>query len=90
MYLATVFPLLAAITRIDGLPDFGGSLIAVDLMALVWISPMLVYDLVRNGRLHRAYLIWLSLVVPLTAIHYSLWASPWWIATAPRWLGATN
>ena len=41
MYLATIFPLLAAITRIDGLPNFGGqSLIAVDLMALVWISPM--------------------------------------------------
>ena len=91
MYLGTVFPLLAAITRIDGLPNFGGqSLIAVDLMALVWISPMLVYDLVRSGRLHRAYMIWLALVVPLTAIQYSLWGSPWWIATAPRWLGATN
>jgi hypothetical protein len=62
MYLATVFPLLAAITRIDGLPDFGGqSLVAVDLMALVWISPMLVYDLARSGRLHRAYVIWFAL-----------------------------
>jgi hypothetical protein len=41
----------------------------------------------RNRGLHRAYLLFAGLYVPLTAGVYSVWETPWWHATAHQIMG---
>jgi hypothetical protein len=48
----------------------------------VAISPMLVWDLVRNRRLHEAYWVWLAIYVPTCLFVNAVWDTPWWHATA--------
>ena len=88
MFLAVAAALPAAIDRIDWLPTtFPNSLVATDLYMVLAVSPMLIWDLVRNRGLHRAYLIWASLFLPVTAVVYALWDTPWWHATARHIMG---
>lgn len=88
MILATVYPLLAGIDRWFWLPkNLVDPATFFDLALLIWIAPMCIWDLVRSGRVHKAYLIWLGVGVPLAIpIHY-LWGNPWWIETAGSWFG---
>ena len=61
MILATAGALPAGIDRIPWLPTtLPASPLAPDLYTLLAISPMLVWDLVRNRSLHKAYWIWLG------------------------------
>jgi len=88
MFLAVAAALPAAIDRIDWLPTtFPNSLVATDLYMVLAFSPMLIWDLVRNRGLHRAYVIWASLFLPVTAVVYALWDTPWWHATARHVMG---
>jgi hypothetical protein len=88
MVLATLMPLAAAIDRIDWLPStLPASPDSSSLYMLVWLSPVLIYDLLRRGRLHRAYVIGLMLNLPLIIASHCLASSPWWIASAPRLVG---
>jgi hypothetical protein len=48
---------------------------------------MLVWDLVRNRRLHEAYVIWFAVTIPFAVVVNLLWDTPWWHATAERILG---
>jgi hypothetical protein len=51
----------AAISRIHWLPTtMPKSSISLDLFVLLTISPMFIWDLIRNRGVHRAYLIWAS------------------------------
>jgi hypothetical protein len=88
MVLATLMPLAAASDRIDWLPStLPASPDSSSLYMFLWLLPVLLYDLLRRGRLHRAYVIGLLLNLPfLIASHY-LAGSPWWVATAPRLVG---
>ena len=88
MILATVMPLPAAFDRIDWLPaTLPESPASVHLYTLVWLLPVLVYDIARRGRVHWAYWIGLALNVPFVIATHLLWGSPWWLATAPRLMG---
>jgi hypothetical protein len=88
MILATALPLGAAISRITWLPtSVPSSGLTIDLLPLVVIAPMFAWDLYRLRRVHRAYLIWLALLLPCVALDYALWNSPWWFATVPRLMG---
>lgn len=88
MILASAIPLGAGIDRIDWLPStLPGSPIASDLYMLAAISPMFVWDLVRNQRIHRAYIVWIAMVLPVALAVYWLWDTPGWHATAHRIMG---
>jgi len=88
MVLATLMPLPAALDRIEWLPStMPASPDSSFLNMILWLSPVLLYDLLRRGRLHRVYVIGLLLNLPLVIAAHCLASSPWWIATAPRLVG---
>ena len=88
MILATAIALPAAIDRIPWLPTtLPGNPLATDLYVLLAVSPMLLWDVVRNRSLHRAYWIWLGVCLPFAVAVYGLWDTSWWHATAPRLMG---
>jgi hypothetical protein len=90
MILATVVPLPAAIDRINWIPhSVPESPMSPDLYVLLWIAPMFIYDLIRHKRIQRAYVIWFAISLPFAIAVHALWASPWWMATAPKIMGAS-
>jgi hypothetical protein len=85
MFLGTATLLPPAFARIVFLPNtMPDSPLGQDLYMLLWIAPMLLWDLYRQGSLHRAYLIWLGLFVPPSLVVYRLWGDPAWLAFASR------
>jgi hypothetical protein len=83
MILAPAMALPAGIDRIAWLPTtMPVSPLATDLYILLAISPMLVWDLVRNRRLHEAYWVWLAVCLPTSVFINAVWDTPWWHATA--------
>jgi hypothetical protein len=88
LILATVPPLGAAIDRIGWLPSsMPDSPSSAYLYMLLWIAPMFLWDLIRTGRVHRAYLVWGAFFVPTSLVIVQSWFSPRWIAIAERWMG---
>ena len=83
MFLATAVPLAASIDRMWWLPSsLPVNPWATDLYILLAISPMFVWDLIRNRTVHEAYRIWLAIYVPVVLLVDVLWDKPWWHATA--------
>lgn len=88
MILATAVALPAAIDRISWLPTtLPQSPIAADLYTMLAVSPMFVWDLARNRYIHRAYWIWLGLLMSFGVVVNLLWDTPWWHATARQIMG---
>jgi hypothetical protein len=88
MVLATLMPLPAAIDRIEWLPStLPASPDSSSLYMLLWLSPVLLYDMLRRGRVHRVYVIGSLLNLPFAVAAHFLAGSPWWIAIAPRLVG---
>jgi len=86
--LATAPLLAAAVDRIHWLPNtMPSSPLAPDTYILLAVAPMFIWDLVRNRKLHRAYVIFAALFVPSSVLVYSVWNSPWWHATARHIMG---
>lgn len=89
MFLATAMALPAGIDRIPWLPHtFPDSALSADLYTLLAVSPMFVWDLVRNRSIHRAYVLWLAINLPFAIAVHTLWNTPWWHATARTLMGA--
>jgi len=88
LILATLLPLPAAYDRIQWLytsmPD---SPTTVHVYQLLWLAPVLLYDLWRRGSVHRAYVIGIAANLPFIGFSYLAWATPWWLATAPGLFG---
>lgn len=88
MFLATAMPLMAAVDRITWLPtSLPASPLSIDLYTLAVVSPMLIWDLIRNRTVHEAYLIWLAVNLPFAAALHVLWRSVWWHSVAPWLMG---
>ena len=88
MILATAMALPAGIDRIPWLPtSLPGSPVGPDLYTLLAVSPMLIWDVVRNRYVHRAYWIWLGVALPFAIAVHGLWDTPWWHATARQLMG---
>lgn len=88
MILATAVALPAGIDRIPWLPTtmpFGP--LAPDLYTLLALSPMFLWDAIRNRFVHRAYWIWLALFLPFAVFVHASWDSLWWHATARQLMG---
>ena len=78
----------AAITRIQWLPTtMPNSSISTDIFVLLTLSPMFIWDFIRNRGVHRAYLIWASFYFPVMAAVHLLWGKPGWHATARQIMG---
>jgi hypothetical protein len=83
IFLGTAVPLGAAIDRMTWLPSsMPGNPWAAYLWILAAVSPMFVWDLIRNQRVHEAYRIWLSIYLPVAALVVFAWDKPWWHVTA--------
>lgn len=88
IFLATAVPLPAAIDRMTWLPTtLPASPVSTDLYILAALSPLFVWDVVRNRRVHDAYVIWLAVYVPVALVSYKLWDTPYWHATARSIMG---
>lgn len=87
MILATAIVLPPAIARMHWLPTtMPESYLSTDAYVLAAIVPMLVWDVVRNGSVHRAYWLWLGVVSPVVITLHLLWDTPWWHAAARQLL----
>jgi hypothetical protein len=88
MFLAVAIALPAAFDRIAWLPtSLPGSPLTIDLYPLLAITPMFAWDLVRTGRVHKAYVIWALISLPAAVLVHVLWDSEWWHSTARQLLG---
>lgn len=88
MILATAMALPAGIDRIPWLPTtMPEGPMAPDLYTLLAVSPMFVWDMVRNRYVHRAYWIWLGIGLPFAVLVHGLWDTEWWHSVAPHVVG---
>jgi len=88
IFLATAAPLNAAIDRMWWLPTaMPSSPIAGNFYIFAAIAPMLIWDVVRNRRLHEAYWIWVAVYVPVAVVVAVLWDKPYWHAAARAIMG---
>jgi hypothetical protein len=88
MFLATAIPLAAGIVRISALPQtMPWSPLSLQGYVLLSVSPMFVWDVIRNRRVHEAYWIWLAIYLPVCVLINLVWDTPWWHATARSIMG---
>jgi hypothetical protein len=88
MILATAMALPAGIDRIPWLwSTMPANPLSADLFTLVAVSPMFIWDVVRNRTVHRAYWIWLGIFVPTSMLAQVLWDTPFWHAMARQIMG---
>ena len=88
MFLATAMALPAGFDRIAWLPStMPFSPMGPDLYTLMAISPMFVWDVARNHRVHPAYLIWLAVNLPFAIAVHGLWNTSWWHQMAHQIMG---
>ena len=88
MILATVMALPAGIDRIPWLPHtMPQSPLSVDLYILAALSPMFLWDVIRNRRVHEAYVIWAAICLPFALFVNLVWDTPAWHATARGLMG---
>lgn len=88
MVLATLSPMSAAFNRITILPStMPQSPLTLELYTLIWLVPLVVWDVARNRMLHRAYVIWLAGFVLCALAGRILWNNPWWVDLTARLLG---
>lgn len=91
MVLLATLPLLnAAVGRMPWLPFTAGTSSDFDnvsaLYPLLLIVPALLNDVARLGRMHRAYLVGIAIIVASTAATNALWSQPWWHRLVPALL----
>ncbi len=83
MILATASAMGPAFARITWLPTtFPASPISHELYLLGVVAPMFFWDVYRNGFVHKAYVIWAIISVPVIVTVNLLWDTPWWHITA--------
>jgi hypothetical protein len=86
MIVATAVPLNAALSRMIGvsqlLPGAGlfESHLVPDFYQVLLLTPVLIYDVVRFGRVHRAYVIGVILLVSTMIAAHFLSDADWWLA----------
>jgi len=88
MILATVMAIPASVDRITWLPTtMPVSPVTPDLYTLAMVTPMILWDVIRNRRIHEAYWIWLAVNLPFAVFVHTAWDTPWWHATARAIMG---
>jgi hypothetical protein len=83
IFLAVAVPLGAAIARMHWLPTtMPANPLAMNFYMLLTVAPMFVWDVIRNRRVHEAYLMWFPAFVAMAVAVQLAWDKPWWHATA--------
>lgn len=89
MMFAPAMAMGAAFARMTWLPH---SIPAspLSILAYQWLAlaPLFLWDVIRNRRVHPAYLLLIALYLPFNVLALMLWDTPWWHATAARLMGA--
>ncbi|HEY4213407.1 MAG TPA: hypothetical protein VGM84_18160 [Steroidobacteraceae bacterium] len=88
--LATLMLLDAAIARMGFLPynEFPKSYFSIHMYLLLLLVPALLYDVIRTGRIHRAWVWGLALTLPWVIATEFVWGSHWWREFGPKLVGA--
>lgn len=77
--LATTVPLPAALSRMTWLPQtMPASPLSSELWPLACIAPMFLWDIYRQRRIPKAYLIYAAFMVPGSVFVLSMWGNPAW------------
>jgi uncharacterized membrane protein len=88
IFLATAIPLVASIDRMWWLPNtLPGSPMGSDGYILLAVAPLFVWDVIRNRRVHEAYIVWAAIFVPASLAVERLWDTPGWHAAARHIMG---
>jgi hypothetical protein len=87
MLLGTAVPVVAGLDRLATALGWPTVPPALDVYLLVSVLPLLLWDAVHHRRIHAATRAWLAVNLPLAALTWWLWDSPWWLAVAPRLMG---
>ncbi len=88
MILATAMALPAGFDRIPWIwSTMPVSPVSPDLYTLLALSPLFVWDVLRNRYVHRAYWIWLALFLPFAVLVHGLWDTAWWHGAARQLMG---
>jgi hypothetical protein len=81
--LAVAVPLAASFDRMWWLPNtFPGGTLSTDGYVLLAVAPLFLWDVIRNRRVHEAYLVWLAIYLPTTLLMNHLWDTPGWHTAA--------
>lgn len=90
MLLATLAVLDAGIARMTWLPynRFPIDYFAVHAYLFLLLVPALLHDWLKLGRVHRAWLWGLALMVPWAVATHFAWGSEWWAKLGPKLVGA--
>lgn len=84
MFLGTAVPLGASIDRMQWLPNtlpWSPAGTDVYILALA-VGPLFAWDVIRNRRVHSAYIVWFAIWAPVSLLMYKLWDTPFWHVTA--------
>ena len=82
MALISALIVEAAIVRMNWLPGVDGlrtELSTITLYSLLFLIPIVVFDLISRGRLHRATLLILVIAGASKALAFWAWSSPTWL-----------
>lgn len=83
MILATASALGPVFARITWLPStFPASPLSHEFYMLAVVAPMFFWDVYRNGFVHKAYVIWALISLPVIVAVNMLWDTSWWHQTA--------
>ena len=88
MLIATIGVLDAAIARMSWLPGTGAatysSFEVMSAYQFLLMTPLIAYDYISRGRVHRATVIGIGAFVTFALIENVLWGSEWWLENAAR------
>jgi hypothetical protein len=93
MFLGTAIPLVAGSERLTtslGLTTLPESSLSLEFLIVGVMLPIIVYDVVRHGRIHRTTIVWLAVNGAFAIATRLLWSSPWWMTMAPRLMGVES
>lgn len=92
MILGTAIPVVAGLDRLGtalGLTTVPASPLSLEISLYASVLPLLFWDLIRNGGVHRTTWIWIAVNLPLSVVTCILWNSSTWLTLAPRLAGVS-
>lgn len=85
MIISPAMALPAAFDRITWLPQtFPTSPLSTSLWPLLALAPLVLWDVIRNQRVHNAYLVFASIYLPAAVLVELAWNTPGWHELARR------
>ena len=88
MMIAPAMALPAAFDRITWIPTtFPANPLSTDFYPLLALAPMILWDVIRNRRIHPVYGTLMAIYVPAAILVHIAWDQQWWHDTAHRIMG---